>query len=269
MLVVILLLIGIPIYFCAWLINEHPIIAVGVVGLVGGAILRGILAARERRRALISYYTSMIANAKAIVSTYGAELAIRRKQLTITLSYGVVDDSKWCEEIEFFIDNVIVPAGYDIRSSPPCLEVVRRAITSATNHFAASRLCYAPDMDPTDYEVMVADALTDLGWQTRLTKGSGDQGIDVIAEKSRKSVVVQCKRYASAIGNSAVQEAHAGKSFEGAEYAAVVSNAAFTRGARQLAKSTGVILLHHDELAQLETKIFTADAMPTSACERA
>jgi HJR/Mrr/RecB family endonuclease len=127
-------------------------------------------------------------------------------------------------------------------------------------------------MDPIDYEQMVADALNDLGWQTRLTKGSGDQGIDVIAEMRGKRVVIQCKRYASSIGNSAVQEAHAGKSFEKADYAAVVSNAEFTRSARQLADTTHVILLHHDELSKLELQIFgtvgtnaaAAQALPSS-----
>jgi restriction system protein len=105
-------------------------------------------------------------------------------------------------------------------------------------------------MDPIAYEHMVADRLRDLGWETRLTKGSGDQGIDVIAELREKRVVIQCKRYSSSIGNAAVQEAYAGKAFEDADYAAVVSNAKYTPGARSLADSTRVIVLHHDELSQ-------------------
>src|SRR5260370_20799459 len=80
-----------------------------------------------------------------------------------------------------------------------------------------------------------------------------------------KRVVVQCKRYASAIGNSAVQEAYAGKSFERDDYAAVVSNAKFTPGARQLAETTGVILLHHEELGQLEVRIFGTSTMSQHA----
>jgi HJR/Mrr/RecB family endonuclease len=88
----------------------------------------------------------------------------------------------------------------------------------------------------------------------------------VIAEMRGKRVVIQCKRYTSSIGNSAVQEAFAGKSFESADHAAVVSNAEFTRGARQLADTTHVILLHHDELSKLERQIFgTVTINPATA----
>jgi restriction endonuclease Mrr len=267
--VVLVLIIGLPIYFCVWLATEHPAIAVCVACVIACNVARSIWEARVRRRALAAHAESTMALATALVSEHAAELAVRRKQLTTVLNYGVVDDTKWRQDIEFFIDKVIEPAGCAIRGSESRLEIVRRAIAEATNDFDASRLCFTPDMDPIDYEMMVADALTDLGWQTRLTKGSGDQGIDVIAEKRQRRVVIQCKRYASSIGNAAVQEAHAGKSFEKAQYAAVVSNAPFTRGARQLAASTNVILLHDDELAQLDMKIFTADAVLAPAGNQA
>ena len=63
---------------------------------------------------------------------------------------------------------------------------------SATAHFASSQVLFSPDMDPIEYEQMVADSLTDLGWQTWLTKASGDQGIDVIAEMRGQRVAIQC-----------------------------------------------------------------------------
>ncbi len=258
--------VGLFLLCLAWgLATEHPIFAVIVLFVVVGAVIRQIDVVHERGKASAADQESMIRGATAIVNEHATELTIRRKQLTATLNYGVVDDSKWRQDIEFFIDEVIESAGCNIRNFPSRVEAVRLAINEATHGFATSRLCFAPDMDPTDYESMVADALSDLGWQTRLTKGSGDQGIDVIAEKCHKRVVIQCKRYGSAIGNAAVQEAFAGKSFEGAGYAAVVSNAPFTRSAKQLAASTNVILLHHDELSELETKVFSADAVLPSS----
>jgi restriction system protein len=193
-----------------------------------------------------------------LITQHTAELNIRRRQLTTTSNYGLVDDSQWLQEVDFFIDEVIEEADDDVKISPDRLRTVRCMIDTATAQFAVSRVPFSPDMDPIDYEQMVADSLTDLGWQTRLTKASGDQGIDVIAEMRGKRVVIQCKRYASSIGNSAVQEAYAGKSFEKADYAAVVTNAEFTRSARQLADTTHVILLHHDELSKLELQIFGA-----------
>jgi len=189
------------------------------------------------------------------ITQHTAQLIVRRRQLTTTSNYGLVDDSQWLQEVEFFIDEVIDKSGGEVRSSPGQLCRVRQMINTVTAGFSSSRLSFSPDMDPIEYEQMVADSLTDLGWDTRLTKASGDQGIDVIAEMRGKRVVIQCKRYASPIGNSAVQEAFAGKSFEDADYAAVVTNAEFTRSARQLADATHVILLHHDELSKLELQI--------------
>jgi restriction system protein len=69
---------------------------------------------------------------------------------------------------------------------------------------------------------------------------------DIIAERDGKRIVVQCKFYSKPVGNKAVQEA-AARLHERA-VAIVVSNAAYTKAARQLAGTTGVILLHHDDL---------------------
>ena len=63
-------------------------------------------------------------------------------------------------------------------------------------------------------------------------------------------VVLQCKLYSKPVGNAAVQEA--GMAFHKASHAAVVSNAAFTRQARELASASGVVLLHHEQLTDLD-----------------
>jgi restriction system protein len=257
----------IPVSVFVWLVTEHPKIAMWIGGLVVIAIGRTIERRRKRAAAIVLATKDALANAETIVKNHAAELTIRRKQLTVTLNYGLVDVSKWEQERDLFIEKIVDPQAGEILTSGERLFAVWQMIDAATAQFASSKVRFSPDMDPIDYEEMVADSLTDLGWRTRLTKGSGDQGIDVVAEMRGKRVVIQCKRYASSIGNSAVQEAYAGKSFENADYAAVVSNAKFTRGARQLAASTNVILLHHDELTQLEPKIFSSDAAVEKACE--
>ena len=66
-------------------------------------------------------------------------------------------------------------------------------------------------------------------------------------------------RYAKAVGNRAVQEAFAAKSFVGAQFAAVVTNASYTTSARQLAASTGVLLLHFTDLARPSRHFGLAD----------
>ena len=80
---------------------------------------------------------------------------------------------------------------------------------------------------------------------------TGDQGADLIAEADGCRVIIQCKFYSKPVGNKAVQEAHSALGFHAGDRAVVVSNATFTRSAKQLADSTGVLLLHHDQLADL------------------
>ncbi len=81
-----------------------------------------------------------------------------------------------------------------------------------------------------------------------MTAVTGDQGADVLAERNGVRLVLQCKLYNQPVGNKAVQEVYAARNFQGCDIAAVVSNAAFTPSARQIAATTGVHLLHHDQL---------------------
>lgn len=99
-------------------------------------------------------------------------------------------------------------------------------------------------MDGHDYEYMVARYLKGHGYtRTKVTKASGDYGVDVIAHKGGHKYAVQCKYYSNAVGVSAVQEVVAGKAFYGCDSAMVVTNNTFTKAARDLAKANGVTLL--------------------------
>lgn len=105
--------------------------------------------------------------------------------------------------------------------------------------------------DGHDFERWVSEALGRFGWTTKVTKGSGDQGIDVIAERHGFRIGIQCKRYRGPVGNKAVQEAHAGRTHYRLDCAAVLSTTGYTSGAKDLAVTTGVLLLSHYDIPQL------------------
>jgi restriction system protein len=113
----------------------------------------------------------------------------------------------------------------------------------------------SPNSDPLEFERQCAETLQRIGWSTQLTTRTGDQGIDIIAKKKKVKVVVQCKLYAKPVGNGAVQEIAAGRSFESADYAVVVTTSGFTKSARTLAKNTQVLLLDFAELAELDSRL--------------
>ena len=101
-------------------------------------------------------------------------------------------------------------------------------------------------MTGTEYEAWCAEQLRQLGYRKiRLTKTTGDQGIDILAKKDGISWCFQCKYYSQPVGNFAVQEAYAGMSYYGCEKAAVLTNASFTPAALELAGQTGIELWDH------------------------
>ena len=107
-------------------------------------------------------------------------------------------------------------------------------------------------LDGPEFEAYVALVLGDNGFKhVELTKGSGDQGVDILAERNGKSYAIQCKNYAGAVGNFAVQEAFAGAQHYGCELAAVICPGTFTRGARELAATTGVLLWDEKKLSRM------------------
>jgi hypothetical protein len=103
-----------------------------------------------------------------------------------------------------------------------------------------------------NFEKDCADALQSVGFQVSQVGASGDQGADIIAELNGISFAIQCKQYSSAVGNAAVQQALSAKSFYGTDYAVVCAPNGFTKSAKSLASSAGVILLPPSLLPDLE-----------------
>ncbi len=70
------------------------------------------------------------------------------------------------------------------------------------------------EMEGHDFEYFCADLLEQNGFiDVEVTKGSGDYGVDVLAEKDGVTYAVQCKRYDGPVGVKAVQEAYAGRDY--------------------------------------------------------
>jgi Restriction endonuclease len=105
--------------------------------------------------------------------------------------------------------------------------------------------------DGLDYEEFVRSKFKEAGWHAWVTKASGDQGADVVIELDGVRAVVQCKYYATAVGNDAVQQVAAARPYYCAQYAVVVSKSDYTESARELARPNKVSLIHHDEIPQL------------------
>lgn len=106
-------------------------------------------------------------------------------------------------------------------------------------------------MDGWEFENFCADILKENGYENvEVTKGSGDQGVDVFAERDGIKYAVQCKRYSHPVGNKAIQEIFAGKQFYHCHVGIVMTSNYFTKSAKELAKENGIILWDRDFLAK-------------------
>jgi len=104
-------------------------------------------------------------------------------------------------------------------------------------------------MNGHEFEYFCADILKKNHFiDVEVTQGSGDHGIDLLAEKDGITYAIQCKRYSSNIGNAAVQQAHTGKSLYHKDIAVVLTNRYFTAQAQEEAKALGVKLWDRDKL---------------------
>lgn len=115
----------------------------------------------------------------------------------------------------------------------------------------------AMSTDGFQFEHYCAQLLLKNGFsKAEVTQGSGDFGVDIIAEKDGISYAIQCKCYSNPVGNKAVQEAYSGKDFYKCMVAAVLTNNTFTKAAEETAKQTRVLLWDRTYLENLLTVVY-------------
>ncbi|SFC09823.1 restriction endonuclease [Butyrivibrio sp. YAB3001] len=99
------------------------------------------------------------------------------------------------------------------------------------------------EMEGHDFEYYCAELLKKHGFiDVEVTRGSGDFGADILAEKDGISYAVQCKCYDKPIGVKAVQEIYAGRDYYDCMVGVVMTNQYFTQPAMELAEKLKIVL---------------------------
>lgn len=99
------------------------------------------------------------------------------------------------------------------------------------------------NMEGHEFEYFCAQLLKDKGFQeVEVTKGSGDYGADILAEKDGITFAIQCKCYHSPIGVKAIQEAYAGRDYYDRMVGVVLTNQYFTAPAVEAARKLKILL---------------------------
>ena len=107
-------------------------------------------------------------------------------------------------------------------------------------------------MDSDDFEHPVAEIWSAMGYDTQVTQGGADRGIDVIATNDSEKVLIQAKRYSSGnkVGAPKIREYSALYQQEGATDVVVVTTGEFTSNASELAPTIGVTTVDGEELSE-------------------
>lgn len=99
------------------------------------------------------------------------------------------------------------------------------------------------EMEGLDFEYYCAELLKEHGFvDVEVTRGSGDYGIDILAEKDGVTYAIQCKRYNAPVGVKAIQEAYAGRDYYDRMVGCVLTNQYFTQPAVEAAKKLKILL---------------------------
>ena len=102
---------------------------------------------------------------------------------------------------------------------------------------------YFDTLEGHEFEYYCAELLRKKGFiDVEVTKGSGDYGADILAEKDGVTYAIQCKCYTAPIGVKAIQEAYAGRDYYDRMVGAVLTNQYFTTPAVDAAKKLKILL---------------------------
>lgn len=216
-----------------------------------------------------------IAMIRAAILPHSRALAVKYNQMIYKDDYGNFILDEWIRETDYFIENVLLKdnairvflsGGRGSYKLTPSFNIVNKLVFDVAseahirmNGDASGEYVEIDELTGEEFELYCVSILNKCGWDAKNTKSTGDQGIDIIGRINGITAVFQCKRYSQPVGNSAVQEVIAGKTFAKAQVAAVVTNSTFTKSARQLAQAANIFLLHHTELEEFSEMIFSEE----------
>jgi hypothetical protein len=106
------------------------------------------------------------------------------------------------------------------------------------------------EMNGIEFEHYVREILVHQGYSAKVTQGSNDYGVDIVAKKGKDRYAIQVKRYSGKVSRRAVSDSVGGMSFYNCNKSMVITNSYFTKGATELANSNSCILVDRSILSR-------------------
>ncbi|WP_440604124.1 restriction endonuclease [Bacillus sp. GB_SG_008] len=111
---------------------------------------------------------------------------------------------------------------------------------------------YLEEIDPREFEYVVADMFRSFGYAAQVTSGSNDGGKDIILHKGTEMKFVEVKRYTkSTIGRPMIQKLHSAIMDAEAVGGYFVTLSNFNKNARKYAENKNIELIDGDSLIKM------------------
>jgi hypothetical protein len=102
-----------------------------------------------------------------------------------------------------------------------------------------------------EFEKSLARLYSDLGYAVEITKGSGDEGVDLFLRKDEKVIVVQCKGHGKPIGVGAIRDLYGAMIHFEANSAVLACPSGFTVGVIKFASDKLIQLISATEIVEM------------------
>lgn len=89
------------------------------------------------------------------------------------------------------------------------------------------------------------------GYIAKVTKGSGDKGVDIFLEKGSDKILVQCKAHKKAVGPAVARELFGAMNSFGVQKGVIASLSGFTKGVYEFVKGKDIELISIDQILRM------------------
>lgn len=111
------------------------------------------------------------------------------------------------------------------------------------------------ELDPFEFENLISNLFTKMGFETRQTQSSRDGGVDAIVFDTRPlvggKIIIQAKRYKNTVGVAAVRELYGAIINEGAKKGILVSTSGYGKDSFEFIKDKPIDLIDGKHLLSL------------------
>lgn len=124
----------------------------------------------------------------------------------------------------------------------------------ATSRYEKTQNTYWKSLKGTKLEKAMAELYKKMGYSVKMTKASGDGGIDLILSKKDETIVVQCKGHEKPIGVGIARDIYGSMMHFGANKAILVCPSGFTKGVVQFTTNKPIQLISADDLVMMSVE---------------